>query len=91
MAASWLRYLVVTNFLYANISPFSAYACEKSSQWLLKEKLCQHRCQEAYMCITDCYDMILAIKLQFKQKGTIGQKYFRELIVYFIEFTHRST
>ena len=44
---------------------FPAEACEKSSQWLWKEKLCKYWCEKArkHMCITDCHDMTLAFKV----------------------------
>ena len=42
----------------------SAEACEKSSRWLWKEKLCKHWCEKArkHICFTDLHDMTLAVK-----------------------------
>ena len=50
-------------FFFLNIN--SSEACEKSSRWLWNEKLCQYLCEKArrYMCVTDRYDMTLAVKL----------------------------
>ena len=40
-------------------------ACEKSSRWLWKEKLCKYWCEKARkrMCVTDRHDMTLAVKV----------------------------
>ena len=43
----------------------SAEACEKSSWWLWKEKLCWYWCEKArkHICVTDRHDMTLAVKM----------------------------
>ena len=62
-------------FLSGIFSPLtSGEACEKSSRWLWKEKLCKYTCEEArkHMCITDHHDMTLAVKVALNP-NTINQ------------------
>ena len=71
----WLRVrsLVEANFLSGVFLPLtSAKACEKSSQWLWKEKLCQYWCQKArkHMCVTDHHDMTQAVKVTLNPNTT---------------------
>ena len=63
----WLRVKspVEANFLsgvFLHLT--SAEACEKSSRWLWKEKLCTHWCEKArkHMCVTKRHDITLAVK-----------------------------
>ena len=51
-------------------------ACEKSSWWLWKEKLCLYWCERArkYMCVTDRHDMTLAVKVALNP-STANQPY----------------
>ena len=49
---------------------------EKSSRWLWKEKLCKYWCEKArkHICVTDCHDMTLAVKVALNS-NTINQLY----------------
>ena len=62
----WVWSLVEATFLSGIFSPLtSAEACEKSSRWLWKEKLCLYWCEKArkHICFTDCHDMTLTVKV----------------------------
>ena len=50
----------------------SAEACEKSSRWLWKEKLCQYWCEKARKreCVTNCLDMTFAFKVALNPNTT---------------------
>ena len=71
----WLgvRSPVEANFLSAVFSPLtSEEACEKSSRWLRKEKLCLYWCEKArkHKCVTDRHDMTLAVKVALDPNTT---------------------
>ena len=71
----WLRVRspVEATFLSGVISPLtSAEACEKSSRWLWKE---MYWCEKAsnHMCVTDCHDMTLAVKVALNPNTTNQQ------------------
>ena len=69
----WVRFLVEANFLSEVFLPrTSAGACEKSSQCLWKEKLCLYWCEKArkHMCVADCHDMTLAVKVTLNPNTT---------------------
>ena len=60
----WVWLPVEVNFVFSIFLPLtSATACEKSSRWLWKEKLCQYWCEKArkHDCVTDRHDMTLAV------------------------------
>ena len=64
---------VEASFLPGIFSPLtSAEACEKSSRWLWKEKLSTGVRKPGNMCITDCHDMTLAVKVALNA-NTINQ------------------
>ena len=68
-----VRYPVGANFLSGVFSPLtSAEACEKSSRWLWKERLCWHWCEKArkHICVTDSHDMTLAVKVALHPNTT---------------------
>ena len=64
-------------------SPTSAEACEKSSRWLWKEKLCLYCCEKArkHNFVTDRPDMTLAVKVALNS-NTTSQLSYRELLKY---------
>ena len=67
------RSLVEATFLSGVFSTLtSVEACEKSSQWLWKEKLCYYWCEKAkkYIWVTDGHDMILAVKVVLNPNTT---------------------
>ena len=71
----WLRVRspVEATFLSGVFSPLtSAEACEKSSRWLWKEKLCWYWCEKArkHMCVTDRHDMTSAVKVALNPNST---------------------
>ena len=69
----WVRDPVEATFLSGTFLPLtSAEACEKSSRWLWKEKLCKYLCEKArkHMCITDRNDMTLAVKMALNPNTT---------------------
>ena len=71
----WLRvrFPVEATFLSGLISPLtSAKACEKSSRWLWKEKLCKYWCEKArkHICVTDSHDMTLTVKVALNPNTT---------------------
>ena len=53
----------------------SAEACEKSSRWLWKGKLCWYWCETArkHICVTDRHDMTLAVKVALNPNTTNNQ------------------
>ena len=62
VSGSWLlakRFLVrlsfAANFLTGDFSPLTSYPSEKSSQWFLKDELCQLWCENVrpYRCVAD--------------------------------------
>ena len=64
---------VSSNFLSGVFSPLtSAEACEKSSRWLWKEKLCWYWCEKArkHICVTDRHDMTSAVKVALNPNTT---------------------
>ena len=61
--------LVEANFLSGVYSSrTSAEACEKSSQWLWKEKLCEKA--RKHVCVTDHHDMTLAVRVALNPNTT---------------------
>ena len=67
---------VESTFLSGVFSPLtSAEACEKSSRWLWKEKLCYYWFEKArkHKCITDSHDMTLAVKVGLNPNTTNHQ------------------
>ena len=71
----WLlvRSLVEATFLSGVFSPLmSAEACEKSSWWLWKKRLCLYWCEKArkHICVTDRHDMTLAVKVALNPNTT---------------------
>ena len=68
-----VRSPVEATFLSGVFSPLtSAEACEKSSWWLWKEKLCSYWCEKArkHICVTDRHDMTLAVKVALNPNTT---------------------
>ena len=73
----WLRVgsSVEATFLSGVFLPLtSAEACEESSRWLWKEKLCLYWCEKArkHICVTNRHDMTLAVKVALNP-NTINQ------------------
>ena len=69
----YVRSPVEVNFLSGIFSPLaSAEACEKSSRWLSKEKLCYYWCEKArkHMFVTIHHDMTLAVKVALNHNTT---------------------
>ena len=71
----WLRVRspVEATFLSGIFSPLtSAEACEKSSRWLWKDKLCYYWCEKArkHICVTDLHDMTLGVKVALNLNTT---------------------
>ena len=74
----WVRYLVEVNFLSGVFSPpTSAEACEKTSLWLWKKKLCLHWYEKArkHMCAINRHDMTLAVKEALNPNTTNNQSF----------------
>ena len=68
-----LQTLSVWKFLSGLFLPLtSTKACEKSSRWFWKEKLCQYWCEKArkHICVTDRRDMTLAVKVALDPNTT---------------------
>ena len=68
---NWTRLRLT--FFSGVFSPLtSAEACEKSSRWLWKEKLCKYWCEKArkHICVTDRHDMTLAVKVALNRNTT---------------------
>ena len=68
-----VRSPVEATFLSGVFSPLtSAEACEKSSWWLWKERLCQYWCEKAskQICVTGRHDMTLAVKVALNPNTT---------------------
>ena len=69
----WVRSPVEATFLFGVFSTLtSAEACEKSSWWLWKEKLCKYWCEKArkHICVTDRHDMTFAVKVALNPNTT---------------------
>ena len=69
----WVRSPVEAFFLSGVFSPLtSAEACEKSSRWLWKEKLCYYWCEKArkHICVTKLHDMTLVVKVALNPNTT---------------------
>ena len=65
--------VVEATFLSGVFLPLtSAEACEKSSQWLRKENLCQYWYEKArkHICFTDRHDMTLSVKVVLNPNTT---------------------
>ena len=63
----WVRSPVKANFLSGVLLPLtSVEACEKSSRWLWKEKLCYYWCEK----VTDRHDMTLDVKVALNPNTT---------------------
>ena len=71
----WLRVqsTVEATFLSGVFLPLtSAEACEKTSRWLWKEKLCSYWCEKVrkHRCVTDRHDMTLAVEVALNPNTT---------------------
>ena len=84
----WVRFPVEATFLSGVFSPLtSAEACEKSSWWLWKEKLCLYRCEKAretrkHICVTDRHDMTLAVEVVLNPNTTNQPTYLLQTCAY---------
>ena len=78
LKVAWARVRQPVSRKFLSFSPgvfsplTSAETCEKSSRWLLKEKLCYYWCEKdrRHICVPDRHDMTLAVKVELNPNTT---------------------